>query len=183
MRNIEVGQCREAVLRINLVYEPKEIAERGHIPTVRNVYMENVTCQKSKYGVLLNGLDDYDNIYNINIKNCSFNGVTGEIPPATGKLAKAAGASLITYRFEGGFLSQPRFSVKARKGKITGHLVHIYKPEELKTMSDEQMNEAIKRDLYEDAYAVQDEKMIPYYPLGVYKDRSAGIIPGAKEEA
>ena len=27
-----------------------------------------------------------------------------------------------------------------------------------------------------------DEKMIPYYPLGVYKDRSAGIIPGAKEE-
>ena len=28
-----------------------------------------------------------------------------------------------------------------------------------------------------------DEKMIPYYPLGVYKDRSAGIIPGAKEEA
>ena len=23
-----------------------------------------------------------------------------------------------------------------------------------------------------------DEKMIPYYPLGVYKDRSAGIVPG-----
>lgn len=94
--------------------------------------------------------------------NRSFNGVTGEIPPATGKLAKAAGASLITYRFEGGFLSQPRFSVKARKGRIIGHLVHIYKPEELKAMSDEQMNEAIQRDLYEDAYAVQDEKMIPY---------------------
>ena len=28
-----------------------------------------------------------------------------------------------------------------------------------------------------------DDNMIPYYPLGVYKDRSAGIIPGAKEEA
>ena len=94
--------------------------------------------------------------------NRSFNGVTGELPPATGKLAKAAGASLITYRFEGGFLSQPRFSVKRRKGKINGHLVHIYKPEELKAMSDEQMNEAIRKDLYEDAYAVQDEKMIPY---------------------
>ncbi|MBQ6544650.1 MAG: 2-oxoglutarate oxidoreductase, partial [Lachnospiraceae bacterium] len=26
-----------------------------------------------------------------------------------------------------------------------------------------------------------EEAMIPYYPLGVYKDRSAGIIPGAKE--
>ena len=28
-----------------------------------------------------------------------------------------------------------------------------------------------------------DEKMIPYYPLGVYKDRSAGIVPGRKEDA
>ena len=85
MRNIEVGQCREAVLRINLVYEPKEIAERGHIPTVRNVYMENVTCQKSKYGILLNGLEDADQIYNINVKNCTFNGVSDEKVRRTGK--------------------------------------------------------------------------------------------------
>ena len=75
MRNVEVGQCREAVMRINLNYEPKEAAKRGFNPTVRNVYMENVTCQKSKYGILLNGLDDSDNIYNINVKNCTFNGV------------------------------------------------------------------------------------------------------------
>ena len=85
IRNITVGQCREAVLRINLVYEPKEIAERGHIPTVRNVYMENVTCQKSKYGILLNGLEEEDRIYNINVKNCSFNGVTDEKVRRTGK--------------------------------------------------------------------------------------------------
>lgn len=85
MRNVEVGQCREAVLRINLVYEPKEPAERGHIPTVQNVYMENVTCQKSKYGVLLNGLEESSNIRNINIKNCTFNGVTDEPVRRTGK--------------------------------------------------------------------------------------------------
>jgi hypothetical protein len=85
MRNVEVGQCREAVLRINLVYEPKEISERGHIPTVRNVYMENVTCQKSKYGILLNGLEDADQIYNINVKNCTFNGVSDEKVRRTGK--------------------------------------------------------------------------------------------------
>ncbi len=85
MRNIEVGQCREAVLRINLVYEPREISERGHIPTVRNVYMDNVTCQKSKYGILLNGLEDADEIYNINVTNCTFNGVTSEKVRRTGK--------------------------------------------------------------------------------------------------
>lgn len=76
MRNIEVGQCKEAVMRINLMYEPEEPAERGHIPTVRNVYMENVTCQKSQYGARINGLTDQDQIYNINIKNCQFNNLS-----------------------------------------------------------------------------------------------------------
>ena len=85
MRNIRVGQCREAVMRTNLVYEPNEIAERGHIPTVRNVYMENVTCKKSKYGILINGLDDSDNVYNINVKNCRFEGLTAEPLYKTGK--------------------------------------------------------------------------------------------------
>lgn len=85
MRNIEVGQCKEAVMRINLVYEPNEPAERGHIPTVRNVYMENVTCQKSKYGILINGLEDQDQIYNINVKNCSFSGITSKPVEKTGK--------------------------------------------------------------------------------------------------
>lgn len=85
MRNVEVGQCNEAVMRINLNYEPKEAAKRGFNPTVRNVYMENVTCQKSKYGILLNGLDDADNIYNINVKNCTFNGVQDKGVMRTGK--------------------------------------------------------------------------------------------------
>jgi polygalacturonase len=84
MRNIRVGQCAEAVMRVNLVYEPNEIAERGHIPTVRNVYMENVTCKKSKYGILINGLDDSDNVYNINVKNCRFEGLTAEPLMRTG---------------------------------------------------------------------------------------------------
>lgn len=85
MRNIRVGQCAEAVMRVNLVYEPNEIAERGHIPTVRNIYMDNVTCNKSKYGILINGLDDSDNVYNINVSNCRFGGLTAEPLLRTGK--------------------------------------------------------------------------------------------------
>lgn len=88
VRNIRVGECREAVMRINLVYEPKEIAERGHIPTVRNVYVENITCKKSKYGILLNGLTEKDSktpqIYNINVKNCKFEGLSAEPVYKTG---------------------------------------------------------------------------------------------------
>lgn len=75
MRNIEVGQCREAVLRINLDYEHNEICCRGYYPTVRNVLMENVTCKKSKYGVQIIGLDEDTYVHDITVRNCRFDGV------------------------------------------------------------------------------------------------------------
>lgn len=75
VRNIEVGECREAVLRINLNYESNEKARRGFIPTVRNVNLENVSCNKSKYGVWLYGLDESVNIEGVRLTNCTFEGV------------------------------------------------------------------------------------------------------------
>ena len=75
VRNIRVGQCKEAVLKINLVYEPNEQAERGHIPTVKNVYLENVNCNKSKYGAYIDGLTESCNVKNIYVKNCKWDGV------------------------------------------------------------------------------------------------------------
>ena len=75
MRNITVGKCKESVLKINLDYEHNEICCRGYYPIVRNVYMENVTSQESKYGVQIIGLDEDTFVYDINVKNCRFNGV------------------------------------------------------------------------------------------------------------
>ena len=75
MRNVKVGVCKESVLKINLDYEHNEICCRGFYPTVRNVYMENVTSQQSKYGVQIIGLDEDTYVYDINVKNCKFNGV------------------------------------------------------------------------------------------------------------
>ena len=78
MRNVTVGQCGEAVLKINTDYEPKEVCCRGFYPTVRNVTMENVTCKKSKYGVMIVGYEDPKQAYtvnNITVRNCQFDGV------------------------------------------------------------------------------------------------------------
>lgn len=85
MRNIVVGQCKEAVVKINLDYERKEICYRGFEPIVNNVNVENVTCQKSDYGVLIIGRDSLENVYDINIKNCKFDGVVKEPVKITGK--------------------------------------------------------------------------------------------------
>ena len=75
MRNIKVGQCGEAVIKINLDYEHNEICCRGFNPTVRNINVENVTCNKSNYGTLIVALDTVCNVYDVNIRNCQFNGV------------------------------------------------------------------------------------------------------------
>lgn len=94
--------------------------------------------------------------------NRSFDGVTCPIPEATGKMAKHAGVPLVTYRLEGGYLTQPRFSLTLRKGRVTGHLVHVYQPEELKRMTDEEVNAAITADLHEDAYEAQERERIAF---------------------
>lgn len=76
VRNIEVGQCKEAVLRINLQYENREKCNRGFDPTVRNVHLKNVNCQKSKLGVLVIGLDDDKHVNDISVTDCRFNNVS-----------------------------------------------------------------------------------------------------------
>ena len=75
MKDVKVGVCKESVLKINLDYEHNEVCCRGYYPTVRNVYMENVTSEKSQYGVQIIGLDEDTYVYDINVKNCKFNGV------------------------------------------------------------------------------------------------------------
>jgi polygalacturonase len=75
VRNVKVGQCKEAVLKINLVYDPREQCQRDFPPIVRNVHLENVTSEKSRYGVLITGLEDMENVYDISVSNSSFNGV------------------------------------------------------------------------------------------------------------
>lgn len=75
VRNIRVGKCEEAVLKINLMYEPQENCRRNFPPYVRNVTLENVTSEQSRYGVYIIGLDSSVNVSDVTVRNCSFSGV------------------------------------------------------------------------------------------------------------
>jgi polygalacturonase len=75
VRNVNVGQCREAVLLIDLTYEPNENCRRDFPPSVRNVNLDNVKCQSSRYGAFITGYADLKNIADISIKNCEWNNV------------------------------------------------------------------------------------------------------------
>lgn len=94
--------------------------------------------------------------------NRSFNGLTNPITPSTGRLAKSCGAPLITYKFEGGYFTTPRWAYTMRRGKMRGYVVNVYPPEQLKNMTVEEINAAIATDLYEDAYARQVTDKVLY---------------------
>lgn len=84
VRNVDVGKCGEAVLKINLDYDAKEQCCRDYPPTVRNIWLENVTCRQSKMGVYIIGMPDKDNVYGIHVKNCHFTGIKEQTVKVTG---------------------------------------------------------------------------------------------------
>ena len=95
--------------------------------------------------------------------NRTFNGVTADIIESTAKLARVSGASLVTHRFRGGYLTSPRWSGSSvRRGLFTGEIVNVYTPEQLKAMTPAEIADTIRADIREDAYATQAEWHIPY---------------------
>ena len=103
--------------------------------------------------------------------NRSFNGVTMDMETSIAKVAKKSKAKLVTFRIEGGYLTQPRWSTTTRRGKTRGRLINVYTPEQLAEMSDGQISEAIITDLYEDAYETQERERIRFKG----KDLALGI--------
>lgn len=91
--------------------------------------------------------------------------------PATGKLARSSGATLVTYRLEGNYLSIPRWGKGIRRGKVRGYPVGIYPPEVLRTMSAAEIEALINRDIHENAWDRQRENPVAF--LG--RNRAKGM--------
>ena len=74
-RNIEVGEVKEAILRINMHYPIYSDTSQVFIPVVRNVNLAEITSSKSKYALYLQGYDAEHPIDGVFISNCRFDGV------------------------------------------------------------------------------------------------------------
>ena len=95
--------------------------------------------------------------------NRCWDGRTRAFSPATGKLVRSSGVTLITYKLTGGYFASPRWAESSiRRGRMTGEIVRIYTPSELKAMSADEINAAIANDIYEDAYARQQSEHIEF---------------------
>jgi len=94
--------------------------------------------------------------------NNPFDGETGAIQPTIGRLIKRAGVALVTYRFTGTYFSFPRWSRFMHRGKSEGRLVQIYSPEKLAAMTEDEISEAIKNDIYVNAYEEQKKNPLAF---------------------
>lgn len=71
-KNNSIGQVSRAVIEIDFNYE--EGAKGDHIPLVRNVQVDGLTCTTGNRAVDLQGLDNAP-IYDVVLKNCTFGSV------------------------------------------------------------------------------------------------------------
>ena len=70
LKDITVGTVSDAAIRVNYFYGEGDIAE--FTPIVRNIEIQNMVCQQSKYAFRLEGYER-SKISDIRLKNCSFN--------------------------------------------------------------------------------------------------------------
>lgn len=73
VRNIKVGVCKEAIMRVELKYEG--VKTGPNMPSLSNIILSNIHSTKSKYGVWIDGFEDVINVRDVRIRNCSFDNV------------------------------------------------------------------------------------------------------------
>ncbi len=93
----------------------------------------------------------------------TLNGVTNRPRPRTGEMVKRMDCGLVTFQIVGNYFMKPPWGVThSKEGKIFGRTVGIYSREEIRKLSEEEINDLIYRDLYINQYDWQREHMIPY---------------------
>ncbi len=94
--------------------------------------------------------------------NRSFNGETVAFSASTSKLAQKLGVPVVLYRFEGGYLTAPRWADTVRRGRMTGSVVRVISVAEMRGMTVDQLHEQINQELYVNAYRAQRKTSVRY---------------------
>ena len=82
--------------------------------------------------------------------NRTYSGETGYIKPAISKFAKALKLPIMIVNIKGGYGVRPRFSNKIRRGPVKCNIKRIIETDEYLKMSDDELLELIRNELYVD---------------------------------
>ena len=94
-------------------------------------------------------------------KRC-WDGKTEEILYPTAKVLKSMGVPVVSFLLHGAYLSHPRWALTPRRGKIQVNYGILFTPEELKTLSADEIYERMCAALKTNEFRWQEEHMIPF---------------------
>lgn len=92
----------------------------------------------------------------------SENGESTPMPKSTGRVVRWFNQDVYIAKVEGSYLTKPKWSKNLRKGKVTLSIYKLFDSEKLKTMNDDDIQEAIEKELYFNAYENQERNKIIY---------------------
>lgn len=81
---------------------------------------------------------------------------------STVKLLRRLGRPVIGIRFDGAYLTMPKWNENVRKGRIDMRIFPLIKAEELKSLSEDEIYERITGELYTDEYAWQKKNRVAF---------------------
>ena len=107
--------------------------------------------------------------------NRTYSGETVYMSPAIASLARKLNMPVMLYRIEGGYGVQPRWCDGTRWGKMRSYVSRVIEPEEYKEMTDAELFEAIKAELYVNEAKVDGEYRSKH--LAEYLERTIYYCP------
>ncbi len=106
----------------------------------------------------------------------NWDGRTGELVFSTSKLIKLLNIDVIGVTIKGGYLSQPRWALNSRKGKVFLSSRVLIKKDSLQNMSYEDIYKVISRGIMHDEYKFQSNKMIRYKGKNLAEKLELGLF-------
>ncbi|MDP4172569.1 MAG: DUF4861 family protein [Bacteroidota bacterium] len=151
VRNIKVGQLRDAVIRFELNYEPQEGSNGGYLPQLKNVNIENIESKKSDRAFFMEGLDNAK-IRDIIISNCKFDGVN----------TRSVIINVENLKLKDVYVNGQKLNKSERRGRITKLMVSnpllIDRKDEIISLEIEKLK-ALNPEFNEVAFVVFDDKL------------------------
>ncbi len=107
--------------------------------------------------------------------NRTYSGKTEYMNSSVAWLARKLGLPIALYRIEGGYGAQPRWSDTIRKGRMRAYVSRVIEPEEYKDMTNEELFEIIRKELFVDEGKVD----VPFYGSrrAEYLERAMYVCP------
>ncbi|VEU82330.1 lysophospholipid acyltransferase family protein [Acholeplasma hippikon] len=97
--------------------------------------------------------------------NVTYDGQTSHINPSIVKLVRLLRIPVIFYKTKGFYLSNPRWTLKVKRGYTESYIENILYPNDYEKMDDDELYEVIKKSLYVNAY--EDQFLQTYEYKGI----------------